>query len=319
MMRLVLMYSTHHPSGGHQKRLEAMHPSAEVVVARDEAHAIDACQTASIILGHRYLSQSLPTARELAFVQSTSAGFDRLPLSEMHEKGVRLCRCTIASPTIARHAVTCAWAITRQLPEAQNRQQAAVWDASFDWPRQPRTALIVGAGSIGQAIARLLSKDGIDVIGVRGSGAHLPGDDFLRMHGPDALPELLPEADWCFLSLPLTDQSRGQFDHAMLSRLPKHSVLVNVARGEVIDTDALCSLMRKGHLAGAALDVLAPEAKAPDHPVWTTPRLILTPHIASHCAERPEQIEAFAEQQVHAFLNAQPLKDEVDLATQVSR
>ena len=316
---MVLMYSTHHPSGGHLHRLRQLHPSADIVVAEDEHHAIDSCRTARIILGHRYLSQVLPTARDLAFVQSTAGGIDRLPLNELAKMAVRLCRCTIASPAIARHAVTCAWAIARQLPEAWARQQGRTWNPDFQWPDQPRRALVVGAGSIGREIARLLSQDGVKVIGVRGSSSRELIGGFDEMHGPEALPDLLPSADWCFLSLPMTGRSCGLFDHALLSRLPNGAVLVNVGRGEVIDTDALCRLMRQGHLAGAALDVLPQEAKAPDHPVWSTPRLIVTPHVASHCAERPAQIEAFAEKQVQAFLNQAPLSDEVDLSSMVNR
>ena len=165
-MRIVLMYSTHRPSPEHIASLERLGDDIEVVVAADEPHAIEVCQQAQIILGHRYLRQVLPSASELTFVQSTAGGVDRLPLVELSAMQVRLCRCTIASTTIARHAVTCAWAIARMLPTAWARQQDRQWRMDFDWPSQPRRALIVGAGAIGQAVAKLLAQDGIEVIGV---------------------------------------------------------------------------------------------------------------------------------------------------------
>jgi len=314
-MRIVLMYSTHRPSPEHITCLERLGDGIEVIVATDEPHAIEVCQQAQIILGYRYLRQVLPSASELAFVQSTAGGVDRLPVAELAAMRVRLCRCTVASTTIARHAVTCAWSIARMLPTAWARQQDRQWRMDFDWPAQPRRALVVGAGAIGQAIARLLSQDGIEVVGIRGSSPVKPVQYFDEMHGQAALPALLPDCDWCFLAMPLTDQTRNQFDEAMLSKLKRSAVLVNVARGEVIDTDALCRVMSQGHLAGAALDVLSPDAKDPEHAVWSTPRVMITPHVSAHCAERPMMIERFAQQQVRAFLDQQPLADEIDLAT----
>lgn len=312
-MRIVLMYSTHQPSADHLSRLAQFDPSVEVVVANDEPHAIDICQQAHVILGHRYLRQVLPTVGSLKIVQSTAGGVDQLPLDLLAQKGIRLLRCTIASPMIARHAVTCAWAIARQLHRARDHQHERQWNPDFDWPRQPRNALVVGAGSIGRAIAGLLQREGIRVVGVRGSSSSEPLEGFDRVYGPEALTGLLPGCDWCFISMPLTAQTHGLFDHDKLRLLPHRSVLVNVARGEVLDIDALCALVEQGHLLGAALDVLSPYEKNPDHPVWSTPGILLTPHVASHFAERAEQIEAFAEQQVRAYLLGQPMIDEVKL------
>lgn len=313
-MRIVLMYSTHKPSADHLRRLQCLAPRIEAVVAQDEQHAIEISQQAQIILGHRYLRQVVPTAHQLQFVQSTAGGVDRLPLDQLSSMGVRLCRCTVTSPAIARHAVASAWAIARQLHIARDRQNESRWDTAFDWPASPRSAVVVGAGSIGKEIARLLGRDGVEVIGVRASSPALRVEGFSRVYGPDSLSDLLPDCDWCFLSLPLTDESRGLFDLVMLSRLDASAVLVNVGRGELIDTAALCGLMRQGHLAGAALDVLPAEAKAADHPIWSTPRVLITPHVSSHYAKRAEDLELFAEAQVQAFTHGGPLSDEVILS-----
>lgn len=307
------MYSTHRPSAGHIDRLVSLLPKHEVVVADSEAGAIKQCEQAKVIVGHRYLRQVMPYVRELQWVQSTAAGVDRLPLKMLADASVRLCQMSIASPTIARHAVTCAWAITRQLPTLFERQQAGGWDATVDWPVMPRRALVVGTGAIGKSIAGLLERESIEVIGVRRTSPAQPVPGFTQTHGFESLCDVLPDCDWCFLAVPLTDLTRNLFDADLLMKMPRSCVLINVARGEIVDIDALCDVMKQGHLAGAALDVLPAEAKATEHPIWYTPRVMITPHVASHCAERPAQIEAFVEHQFERFIESKPLDDEVDI------
>lgn len=313
-MHIVLMYSTHVPSAEHVARLEALHPGTRVTVAGDEENARRAAETANVIFGHRYLRQCLPYAARLQWVQATSGGIDRLPTDALARAGVRLTYMTLFSSVIARHAVALAWAVTRRLPEAWSRQRAGLWDPSLDWLPFPRTAVVFGTGSIGQELALLLGRDGMTVHGVKRTlkpGATVAGFD--RLYAASDWREAVSGVDWCFLALPHTPETRGMFDERLLRTLPRHAVLVNVGRGETVVTPDLVRVLNDGHLGGAALDVVYPKPTGPEDPVWATPRLILTPHVAAHHVERSARMEAFCERQFGRFLAGDALVDEVDL------
>ena len=124
---------------------------------------------------------------------------------------------------------------------------------------------------------------------------------------------LLPKADWCFLALPYTAETQNLFTADILRQLPAHAVLVNVGRGETLVTADLCQVLREGHLGGAALDVISPKPQDPGDDLWQTPRLLITPYVASHCQERSTAIEQFCEQQCQRFMAGEPLQDAVDL------
>jgi phosphoglycerate dehydrogenase-like enzyme len=306
------MYSTHAPSEGHLARLAAVDRAIAPVVVRSEAEAVAQCRDAEVILGHRYLRQALPHAEELQWVQSTAGGVDRLPVATLATRGVLLTRMSIAAGTIARHALTLAWALSRQLPEWLARQARGQWDPDAVWPPTPRRALVLGAGAIGAALARLLRREGIHVTGVRRRAVEATPDFDALIAGGDWR-ALLPTVDWCFLALPCSGETLGLFDEAALRSLPRHAIVVNVGRGETLDTAALQKVLRDGWLAGAALDVVAPAPAGPADPLWQTPRLVITPYVASHSRERPESIERFCEEQVGRFVRGEPLRDLVDL------
>lgn len=312
--RLILvMYSTHQASEEHLHRLCAMSDGIEVRVVRDEADAYALARHAEIILGHRYLRQCLPNTQVLRWVQSTAGGVNYLPLELLDERKVRLTRMSIASGTIARHAVTMAWAMNRCLPQALTSQHRHRWDPHLEWLPAPQRALVVGTGSIGTKIAELLRRDGLQVWGVRRhpSEASAP---FHRMSQVIDMDRLLPEIDWCFLALPDSLDAHGLFNEKRLCRLPARALIVNVGHSSTIVTEDLCRVLHDGHLGGAALDVVDPHRRNADDPIWSTPRLLITPHVAAHSAERGPQIERYVEGQVARYLAGQPLQDEAPTA-----
>ena len=315
-MRVLLMYSTHAPSDAHLARLADL--GADVTVVDSEAAAIAAIPEAHVVIGHRYLRQVLPFATDLRWVQSTAGGVDRLPLNALRERGITLTRFSRAAPTIARHAVTLAWSVTRRIPEAVRNQAAARWEPSLDWLPLPRRALVLGAGAIGQAIGMLLQHDGIETSGVRRTPATaLPGFD--NVLGEDAWRDVLPHTDWLFLALPSTPDTFHLVGEEELQQLPSHALVVNVGRGETLDTQALCRTLGSGLLGGAALDVVEPEFKQADSVLWRTPRLLITPHVAAHSAERTASIEQFVEDQYRRFVSGEALHDRVTPASGVSQ
>ena len=310
MNKFLLMYSNGRPSQPHIERLKKLRKDLSVVVADSEDIAIENAADTDVILGHRYLRQVLPHARHLKWVQSTAAGPHHLLSSDLRRVNPILTRCTAFSGVIAWHAFTLALTIVRRIPEAVKAQQQGIWHPPFNMISFPKTAMVFGVGCIGRELAMILRQNGMTVLGVT------------RKNSPDADAvcdelfcdnnswlEHLHRVDLCFITLPLTNNTNRLFDATILRALPQHAVLVNVGRGGVIDTDALVSILQEGHLGGAALDVVEPVPSSPSDPVWSAPRLLITPKVASFHPKHQEKLEAFIESQVKRYLNGEALLD----------
>lgn len=221
-------------------------------------------------------------APRLAWLHVFNVGVDHPIYGEMLQRGVRL--TTSAGSTagpIAQTAIGGLLMLARHFPRWQAAQARREWDP-MKGPDSPRdlegqTAVIVGLGKIGAEIARLARALGLTVIGVR-RGPRRPEDPVDEMHPPSALPALAARCDWLVLACPLTPETRGLVNAALIARLPKGARLINIARGEIVNEPALIEALRGGHLAGACLDVFETEPLPPDSPLWDLPNVIVTPH-----------------------------------------
>ena len=173
---------------------------------------------------------------------------------------------------------TAEWTVAAILAYLRNFPAFARAQASREWAYSPtdelagKRVLIVGAGSIGTAVARRLEPFDVSVTLVARRARE-------GVYGVDDLPVLLPQADVAVLIVPLTPETTGLVDAAFLAALPDGALLVNAARGPVVDTAALTAELASGRI-GAAVDVTDPEPLPPDHPLWTMPNFLLTPHVA---------------------------------------
>ena len=140
------------------------------------------------------------------------------------------------------------------------------------------TLLIVGLGGIGRSLAEMVVPFGMDVVGTSRSGSPVPG---VEVHRSDELPSLLGAADFVVICAALTDETRALISADELEAMKPDAWLVNVARGGLVDTDALVAALERGAIAGAALDVTDPEPLAPDHPLWGMDNVLITPHVAN--------------------------------------
>ncbi len=255
----------------------------------------------------------------MRWVQTSAQGVDRLPLAELAERGVILTRSTLDASVVAAHAIAMAWALARALPGALERQTARCWDQQLRFAPMPRQALVLGQGPVGYMIAERLRAEGIAVACARRSAPRKPGDSPSHCLTREAeWRDALPSSDWCFLALPYNRSTVRLFDESALRSLPPDAVLVNVGRGETLDTMALLRVLEDGHLAGAGLDVADEEPLPPGHPLWWAPRVLLTPHVAAHYPGRQERIERFFESQVERYLAGTPLVDVVSLAQAIT-
>lgn len=245
----------------------------------------------------------------LEVVQLQSAGYeqfvDGLP------DGVTLCNAAgVHDASTAELALTLTLASIRDIPEFVAAQARSRWE-----PLRLRTALadrrvlVLGYGQIGRAIASRFAPFEVSLTAVASRARD--GDELVpRVHGIDELPELLPHHDVVVVIVPLTDATRGLVDAAMLGRMPDGALLVNVARGPVVDTEALVAECASGRLR-AALDVTDPEPLPADHPLWTTPGVLITPHVGGATDAMRPRAMALVRRQVEALLAGQPVDNAV--------
>ncbi|RBY87288.1 phosphoglycerate dehydrogenase [Blastococcus sp. TBT05-19] len=238
----------------------------------------------------------------LGLVQLLTAGAEsyagRLP------EGVHLCNARGAhTPSTAEWAVAAALAAQRGLPFFVREQVAGRWSFGTHRSLVGARVLVVGAGDIGRAIGRMLAGFDVQLTYVARTAR-----DGVRSTAE--LPELLPDADVVILIVPVTDETRGMVDAGFLGAMQDGALLVNAARGVVVDTDALVAELASGRLR-AALDVTDPEPLPEGHPLWSVPGLLLTPHVGGAVPATGDRAAAAVVDQLARVLEGRPLENVV--------
>lgn len=303
------------------EELKTIAPNVRVVRAASRAEAIENAGEADGVEARFLSPEFLSKAVKLVWVHAPSAGVDRfvgMPALKERPAIVVTNSRGVHGPAIADHAMGMLLSLTRRLPQyhdAQQKQQWGIGDAS-DNPRavalQGRTMLVVGIGGIGTEIARRAHGFGMRVIATRRSDA--PAEPFVERVGkPDELPAMLAQADAVAICVPLTKETERLFDAAMIAKMKKGSYLINIARGKIVDTDALIDALKDGRLAGAALDVTDPEPLPAGHALWTTPNVLITPHVAADGELTEERWWALYKENIRRFGSGEPLLNCVDL------
>ncbi|MEU4246789.1 2-hydroxyacid dehydrogenase [Amycolatopsis sp. NPDC026612] len=243
------------------------------------------------------LITALPSLR---VVQSLSAGVEALvPLVPA---GVRLANGRgLHDLSVAEHALALILAAQRDLPRWFAQQTRGEWVREHTRSLADSRVLLVGYGSIGQAVERRLVA--ADALVTRVASRPRPDDG---VHGVSELPALLPDADIVVLVLPDTPATRGLIGPDELAALPDDALVVNVGRGTAIDTGALLAETRTGRLR-AGLDVVDPEPLPADHPLWTVPGVVITPHIAGGSASFYPRAKKLAAEQLRRYVQGEEL------------
>jgi phosphoglycerate dehydrogenase-like enzyme len=208
----------------------------------------------------------------LRLVQLLSAGAERF--AGRLPEGVVLCNARGAhTPATAEWALAATLAAQRGIPFFVREQEAVRWSFSTHRSLVGARVLVVGAGDIGRAIGRMLAGFDVELTYVARTARE-------GVRAMTDLPELLPHADVVILIVPVTPETTGMVDAAFLAAMPDGALLVNAARGVIVDTDALVAELSRGRLR-AALDVTEPEPLPAGHPLWTLANCIVTPHIGN--------------------------------------
>lgn len=252
---------------------------------------------------------------KLRWIGLTSGGYDILSRVGV-PPGVHLTYAAgVHAPSVAEHAVAQLLCLVRQFPFSLDRQRERKWDTSII-PQlrsvEDMNVAIVGFGAIGQQIAVRVRPFTRRITAVTRSGTHNPlADQTLPL---SKLDEVLADSDVVFLAVTMNADSLRMIDARRVALLKKQGFLVNISRGAVIETDALIAALHSGAIGGAALDVTDPEPLPPGHPLWTAPRLLITPHISTFGSKSTGKrlADQFA-RNIARFAKGEPLEGAISL------
>lgn len=206
---------------------------------------------------------------------------------------------------VAEHALALLLAGLRRVPDAVRDG----WDKdAIDTAVRSlhgSTVGILGAGGIGRSLIPRLRACGAQVVAVNHSGR--PVDGAMRTLPADRLDEVWSQVDHVVIAAPSTEQTRHMVDADALAALPSHAWVVNVARGTLVDQDALVDAVRSGRIAGAALDVTEPEPPSPDDPILHDPRIIVTPHVANPSSGLTRTLAPWVAENLRRFRSGEEL------------
>ena len=292
------------------------HPEAAARVDATIAWDLDGFE-AAMATARALVTWDLPTADlgrrapHLQWIHIIGAGVEHLAPLDWLPPGVALVNNRgIHAEKAGEYGAMALLMLNQGLPRFMSQQRRHLWDARFSTPIAGKTLLVVGAGNMGLAVARRAKGLGLRVAGIRRGGR--PARHVDAMHRPDALDTLLPVADFVLVTTPLTRETRDLVDRRRIGLMKPGAGLVNMARGPVVDTDALAAALTAGRLAGAVLDVFDPEPLPAASPLWDTPNLVITPHVAGDddVSYIPRTLDLFFDN-VARTLAGRPLRNRV--------
>jgi phosphoglycerate dehydrogenase-like enzyme len=288
-------------------------PDCEIALARTPAEEREYVSDARVVTGGSIDADLLAEAEHLELFACAYAGYGHLPLEEFRDRGIAVTNAAgIHAPSIAEQVLGFLLTFSRRLHEGWRRKQNREWRHYQAFELQGSTVTVVGLGAIGHAVVERLEGFGVDTIGVRYTPEKGgPTDEVVGFDEGD-VHDALARTDYLVIATPLTDATRGLVDSEALATLPPESVLVNVARGGVVDTDALVGALRRESIRGAALDVTDPEPLPEDHALWNLENALITPHNAGHTPKHWERLADIVSGNVPRLDSGESLENRVD-------
>ena len=270
-------------------KLESRLPESAVRSAATPEETREYLPEAEMLLVGRFHEEWFEYADELRLVQTLSAGVDFLPLSRIESEGVILTNASgVHAEPIGEQVLAYMLQFERGLVETARNQRRGVWERVEGGELRGKTAGIIGVGAIGSRVAELCAAFGMAVVGTKRDTSDAPEavDDLLPA---DEYHELLRRSDYVVLACPLTDETEGLLGIPEFRLLDSDAVLVNIARGEVVDQGALVRALQYGMIRGAALDVFEEEPLPPESVLWDLSNVVVTPHMAGSTPHKDER------------------------------
>lgn len=295
-------------------QLAAQFSDYEFLDARAESVREEHLKDAAILYGFPPIKR-LHEAKKLRWIQLLSAGVPRSLCPIAKAQNITVTNLAgLYGPSIAEHTLTLMSLLCRNLHLALRHQQARKWDQTIAKTMTDlagKTVAIVGMGNIGQAIGRLAQNYGMRVVGCRRTMQQTPFVD--RLYPVQELHALLAEGDFVVVAAPLTSETTAALGAKEFALMKRGAFFINISRGKVTDEDALLKALQSGHLAGAGLDVFAAEPLPEDHPFWTMPQVVISPHYSGDSVNNSTlPLERFM-RNLRAWRENKPLEGLVDL------
>lgn len=291
-------------------------PDDDFAWAAELDASLPALRDAEVIGAARPLGPGvLDAAPNVRWVQVFSAGVEAyLESPGLKERDLVLTNVKVVLGThVAETGIALLTGLSRGIGPAVLAQREHRWDPSIQVDELTgKRALVVGAGGIGRALARRL--DGLEVE-VRAVDIYpQEPDDYIREVRPvSEMPAMLPDTDILAICCPSTAETQRLIDKSVFDLLPDEAYLINISRGAVVDTPALVAALRGGRLRGAGLDVLDQEPPPPDHPIWSFPNVMITPHNGGASPMRVVRIREFFASNLRRYKAGEPLENVVDV------
>jgi phosphoglycerate dehydrogenase-like enzyme len=282
-------------------------------VAEERSAALSRAEVLIALQISKHLMNHCPRLR---WLQGIGAGVEQFAKAGVRRDQVIVTNASgLSANSMAEFVIGRLLQIWKRFREAGQYQRNHQYVQTYGRTLAGSTLGIVGLGSIGNAIAERASALGVRVLGLRRS--HRPGarsKHAAELYGPDQLHEMLGRCDAIVLAAPATSETFHLIDSKALAALPRGAVLVNVARGSLIDEAALVEALQSGQLGGAALDVFETEPLPEDSPLWDLPNLYLSAHSSVSTDRYVEDIfELFADN-LARYVRDEPLRNQVDMA-----
>jgi len=293
--------------------IEMVDPRVRVARVSDRKSWLVEAPEAEIILAFRPLRDGVLRSRHLRWVHALGAGVENLS-QDVAGTDVIISNNHLHGDAIGDHVFALVLAHTRRMPAAYQCQHARRWvhGELVGTILAGATMGILGLGTIGSAVARRARAFGMRVVGTKRRPAPVEGVE--EVLPPERTDAVLREATVLVVSLPLTRETRGIMGAREIDLLPPGGFLVNVGRGGLVDEDALVAALRRGHLAGAGLDVFAQEPLPADSPLWMAPGMIITPHVSGDQPGYMARVTAIFCENLRRYIAGQPLLNVVDPA-----
>ncbi|HSL86614.1 MAG TPA: D-2-hydroxyacid dehydrogenase, partial [Bacteroidales bacterium] len=278
---------------------------------RDHVDILD--QVEAIIPPWKFKAEELALLKNLKWVQTFSAGVNTYPLKEIKERGILLTNSSgVHGPQMTDHIMGMILAFSRGLLPYIREQKEKKWAVELKLTELTgKEMLIVGAGSIGKLLAKKAKAFDMKVIGLKRTVEELQYFDEVRPM--DDLQETMKTADYVVVLAPLTKDTRGLIGKEELSLMKKDAVLINLARGPLVDEKELILALQEERIRGAGLDVFSREPLPEDSPLWDLDNVILTPHMGGFSDVSNERSIALIAENIRRYKNGEELKNVVDL------
>jgi phosphoglycerate dehydrogenase-like enzyme len=298
-------------------RIAAALPADDVVDVRDEAVRVDAIAAADVVFTARLRASEFAAATRLAWVHSPSVGVGSILTEPLVKSAVVVSNSRgVHSEPVAEHAMALMLALRRRLHTAVRRQADRQW-AQADIsrlcspPLSETRLLVVGLGTIGARVARWASALGKRVSGIRRHVNQLP-PGVAEVLPISRLHDALRDADVVVVTLPATRLTKTLIGSSELAAMKPSAILINVARGELVDEEALVEALVGGQIAGAGLDVFREEPLPAHHALWEQPNVLISPHTAAFAGDFWAPLTDLFLENIDRFRSGQPLLNPVD-------